>query len=1157
MRLSKKIIDTITLLFFAAVSALIFSACKPAIGTPWYPRSASSSSGDFVITGIQVKGASVTAVLAETPIDDADKVKKFSEASTYTVNVAPEITEITAEDITITAVASLSKMEAVPVEVTLNGGSVPLSAGQVVPVTVKIADPAGNYAVQEKVLSITQSEPYDLNLTSLKIYGKELFENGVLQENVPVPYTVSSISAKDITATFTYGPHTTVIPVELGKSSIKLYENEAIELTLSVKEQKGQYRPFECTITVTREARPDNADPALEPESIFILGIRYEDGKTLGVPMDTERLTEADVVAVFKDFGDLPVTMSPNPAEFGSSGLMELKLSVPAQAGKYEGWETSVTVKKDPTVINNPQDKNGNKKYIVKVNTITEAVSPFDYYKEDYAGFLASKFDQWVLVMPGMSGIIASYKFQDGSWSGNPEMCENIPSSIGSGFKEISNVKIYRYKTRKERGSAHGTDAELAANPYDNRFYFYRFTADASMGIKADNSMFCVDKYSKFLFYYSEPAKIKWIAGSALPTEWTDYAAASIGDHIQFAEPFYMSDPVGYVKEDGSVVMYQWIKDNINKALYHAQKNSAYTKPAGRSPGQAGYSPYRNKIVTKRTEVETTVNPAYTVAVPVILGQPKPARLHPSDPEEAVFTVKTAPAPDGETLSYQWYENTTQSNQGGTPIAGATGATYTAPKTTADGEPVEKDCYVYCAVTNTNTSNGATETVHSRAVQLLISKGPLTVNAEEPAIVMHPERKTFSTSAPEDERRMDLKIKAVSRDKGTLSYQWYKNSTGEPSDGGELIDGATEDSYSFTVGTAVGIEYYYCEVTNTNDTVDGNKTASIFTKSARVEVEESYKVTFSKDGDGGYLTALHNGNSIESGTYVKKGEEVKFVVTLKPRYKVKEWAGATPSATSATDKVLAVLKVQDADAAVSVSIEPKMTLTVTPKIENESLQSWSTADGDHFNPKYIGGVHLAHKCSVEIGTEGSSPYSWNYMFPVVDDSGRWVRVQSTDFIKTGDTKVVPADGVMYADFSSFANLKIALTGYLLKANRHDYWWAEWTTGIWPPPMYPLQAIDDDSIFPLIYSETTGQWTVDTANVQIKQSEDIPLPLEYEGTKPNPNRRISYKGVTVTYDPNFTLADGEEKDFVVTYEVNNHEETRSNGKVKVIYTIGWK
>ena len=147
------------------VVAVFFSACSPAIGTPWYPRSVATISKGFIVTGIQVKGLDVVPVLAETPTDDVDKIKKFSGAKTYTVNVPPEITEITAEDITITAVGSLSAMEPILVEVRVNGDSVPLSAGRIVPVTIKIADAAGECAVQEKVLSITQSEPYDLRLT--------------------------------------------------------------------------------------------------------------------------------------------------------------------------------------------------------------------------------------------------------------------------------------------------------------------------------------------------------------------------------------------------------------------------------------------------------------------------------------------------------------------------------------------------------------------------------------------------------------------------------------------------------------------------------------------------------------------------------------------------------------------------------------------------------------------------------------------------------------------------------------------------------------------------------------------------------------------------------------------------------------------------------
>ena len=1108
MYMTRKIINTITLILFTAVAALIFSACKPAIGTPWYPRSASSSSDAFFITDIRVKGLIVTPVLAETPTDDADKVKKFSGAKTYTLNVPPEITEITAEDIAIKAVSSLSKMQAVPVEVTLNGDSVPLIAGQVVPATIKIADPDGNYAVQEKLLNITQNEPYDLHLTSLKISNKELVQNGVLQESVTVPYTVSSISAKDITASFTYGPHATVIPVELRKPSIKLYENEAVELTLSVKEQKGQYHAFECTVTVTRETRPDNADPVLEPESIFILGTRYENGKALGVPMSTEKLTADDIVATFKDFGYLPVTLNPNPAEFGSNELIELQLSVPGLAGKYEKWETSITVKKDPTVLNNPKDKNGNKKYIVQIKTITEEISPFDYYKASYADFPASKFDEWVLVMPKMSGIIASYKFQDGSWSGNPEMVDNIPSEIGSGFKAISNVKIYRYKTRAARWSASGYAPEPTA--HDDRFYFYRFTADASGGVKADSSLFCVDRYSKFLFYYSDPAELKTIVPGSppVPRDWTDYAAASNGAHTQFTEPFYMSDPVGYVNKDGSVVIYSWLKDNINNARYNAQKNTAYTKKAGRGASQAGYSPYRENITTKRSKVEASINPAYTVALPVILGQPKPVRVQLNAADEAVFTVKTAPAPDGEQLSYQWYKNTTQSVEGGEAIPGATGAVYEPDKS------VETDCFVYCTVTNTNSTNGATETVNSRAVKLLIRTGSLAVDAEQPQIVKHPKSERFSISAPDDKRSVKLEVEARSPDKGTLSYQWYKN-TVDTNSGGTAIDGATADSYSFTVAKEIKTEYYYCQVTNTNNTVDGNKTASIATDTAQIEVEESYPVFFGLEGNGS-ITAIDGKSLIDNGAYVKKGKKVTFIAQADTGYEVLRWDGDGIEVTA--NKLSASITVdgQETVKVVFRKIPDTRKLTITAKkIKNVDMK-W---DNSYPYTYFIFNLKVKHGSDLSSAPFKSLWHANNgeelsLAWPNQTNKARKIYVDEEIFSGKSEEK----------DFDSPPNdYQIQLDLQLIKY--HD------STGTYVKSRKYLSRYGD-SLVTILYNREKDAW-------HLKAIPD----------KDNDQ-------VAIEFPRSFVIKRGEEKDFTFKYTGSDSSQV-AVGTVEVTYTLKWE
>ena len=230
MSLSKKYTYILRAALIVGATALFFAACKPAIGTPWYQRSAGpNETNTFVITDIQVKKIPVTAVLAEPPVDDTDKLKKFSEAKAYIVVIPPEVEEISAEDIMVTAVADLAKKEPLALNVTLNGDGVPLTGGLSIPVTVKIADAAGDYAVLEKVITITRNEPYPLTLVDLTICGKS-----VMDDSVTVDYKFDRITAKHIAATFEYGGSRTVLPVDLGVPSVKLYENEQVEVTLSV-----------------------------------------------------------------------------------------------------------------------------------------------------------------------------------------------------------------------------------------------------------------------------------------------------------------------------------------------------------------------------------------------------------------------------------------------------------------------------------------------------------------------------------------------------------------------------------------------------------------------------------------------------------------------------------------------------------------------------------------------------------------------------------------------------------------------------------------------------------------------------------------------------------------------------------------------------------
>jgi hypothetical protein len=75
---------------------------------------------------------------------------------------------------------------------------------------------------------------------------------------------------------------------------------------------------------------------------------------------------------------------------------------------------------------------------------------------------------------------------------------------------------------------------------------------------------------------------------------------------------------------------------------------------------------------------------------------------------------------------------------------------------------------------------------------------------------------------------------AIISDSGTLTDQWYSNTINSDSDW-TPISGATETSYSAPTTTA-GTRYYYCIVTNTNNNVTGNKTATAKSNIAAVTV---------------------------------------------------------------------------------------------------------------------------------------------------------------------------------------------------------------------------------------------------------------------------------------------------------------------------------
>lgn len=1107
MRLSKKIANTISLLSLTAALMLVFSTCTPTIGTPWYPRSVESFSTNFVITGIQVAGQPVTPVSSEQPVDEADKLKKFSEAREYLVNVAPSIEEILSEHIAVKAVGSLSTMEEVEVSIEINGDGVPLVSGKTVPVTIKIRDMQAKYGEVTKIIKIKQSEPSDLKLESLTIAGEN-----AMGGSVTLPYKKNMISAADIKAEFSYGTEKTVIPVVLEKDTIELKEDESIDVKIAVKALKGQYKNFEKFISVTRAKRAENEDVALEPLEMYVQGIKSEIGKEVSVPSNVTQITEDDIVVIFKTFDSLPVKLTPNPIKFDTNDSVNAEISVKGEDGKYLGWNMKFTVKRNAAAVYNPVDKNGNKKYVVKVNTITEEIDPFTYYDKDY-GFSASKFDEWVVYIDAFNNStnIASYRFKPDSWSGSPE--QYAGPDFGSGLKAMGNVKFYRYKSRQDRWS--GNTPPLFDSEKEKRFYFYRFTA--SGGVELDNSMFCVDTHSKFLFYYSDPASISSLG---VPGGWTDYAAPSNGSHKQFDEPFYLSDPVGYVKEDGSVVLYSWIKQNITSNNYTAQKNSAFTKPAEKKANGAGFSPYRNKIKKTKTEVVTTENPEYTVTRPLILAQPKALRIPLNSTEDAVMTVKTAPVPDGETLSYKWYKNDYQSNEGGTLIDGEVLYTYRPNRTVAT------DCYIYCEVTNTNSSNGKTDTVKTDAVKLLISSGPLYTDAAQPKIIKEPESKTLPINTSGS---ISLTVEALSTDMGKVSYQWYKN-TSDSNENGTELNGEISATLNLNVDTAsVKTEYYYCVATNTNDKVDGKKTATRTSAVAKVEVEEAYKIFFDKDGKG-TITAIYEYKQeneykqklIETGTYVKKGGIVRFLAKAQDGYEVLCWD--CPSLEIAENKQSAAITVTQQET-VKVKfrkIPDTRKLMITARsLKNIDLDCYG------WNRPY---AYFVYNFKVQIFNTAAGYDTDNYqslwsIYNGEDTTNAITQVSKIRKLAKGE--MISSSNSTMKEFSGLPDTQFFRLD--TKLVKYDHNFANTTVDKQYLSGY------DQSVVEFVYDKTKDEWTCKKAAIE---------------------NNFNIPNVTASFNENFVLKRGQTRDFTISYYVDNAG-NYAVGTAEVTYTLKWE
>jgi hypothetical protein len=297
---------------------------------------------------------------------------------------------------------------------------------------------------------------------------------------------------------------------------------------------------------------------------------------------------------------------------------------------------------------------------------------------------------------------------------------------------------------------------------------------------------------------------------------------------------------------DGGTLSYQWynntVASNAGGASIGGASSASYTTPALSAAGTYYYYCVIKNTNNAATGAKVATVGSVAAAVTVAAYQPPPPPPPPPPPADAqkpsipsggqpaantfvatggtaTLTV-SASVSDGGVLSYQWYSNGTASNAGGSAIASAVAASYTTPALTVDGE-----YYYYCVITNTNAGAAGAKTSVVTSALATVEVGAF-VNAETPAIGAGGQPAASSSAAYG--ASVTLTVSASVSDGGSLSYQWYKNAANSSVGGTSLgtANGANTASYSTPTNLANGTHYYYCIVTNTNNTVNGSKTVT-------------------------------------------------------------------------------------------------------------------------------------------------------------------------------------------------------------------------------------------------------------------------------------------------------------------------------------------
>jgi gliding motility-associated-like protein len=251
-----------------------------------------------------------------------------------------------------------------------------------------------------------------------------------------------------------------------------------------------------------------------------------------------------------------------------------------------------------------------------------------------------------------------------------------------------------------------------------------------------------------------------------------------------------LPQPLKVKYNGGAGPSYQWYSNNVDSNIggtaISGANDSIFTPPVFTSTGTFFYyvmitfSGSNCNLVTSETaKVEVIPDPS-------IAQQPLASQTICQNSIAEKLSVKVTGG-IGK-YAYQWYQNTTNSNSGGTIIPNANDSIY-MPSTTNTGT-----LYYYCEITQ---PNGPGCNAVSNTSQVIVREGP--------AITKQPS--SFVVCKNEISPKLVISWK---NGVGIPSYQWFSN-TLNSNTGGTLIPTATDSVYMPSTAV-VGTIYYYCVI---------------------------------------------------------------------------------------------------------------------------------------------------------------------------------------------------------------------------------------------------------------------------------------------------------------------------------------------------------